>query len=314
MIAGVHESTVESAALAYFAELGYAVAHGPDLAPDSVHPERSSYADVVLTGRLRAATARINPQIPAEAREEAVRRVLHPDSPSLHSTNQQFHRQLAEGVPVEYRAPDGRVIHDTLRLADFAKPAVNDWLVVNQFTIVAAHAGRQAAQRRPDIVVFLNGLPLGLIELKNPADENATVQGAFRQLQTYQRDLPALFPYNEVLVVSDGMTARIGTLTSDWERFMPWRTIEGDDLAPKGTPELEVLVKGVFEQRPSWTCCGTSSSTRPTDPSSRRSRRATTSITPSTRQSPPPCRRPALPATGGPASSGTPRAAARASP
>ncbi len=245
----VDESTVESAALAYFADLGYTVAHGPDLAPDSPHAERSSYADVVLAGRLRAALARINPHIPADAREEAVRRVLHPESPSLHVANHQFHRLLTEGVPVQYRAAEGRVLHDTLWLADFANPAANDWLVVNQFTTVAAHAGRPAAQRRPDIVVFLNGLPLGLIELKNPTDANATVQGAFRQLQTYQRDLPALFPYNEVLVVSDGLAARIGTLTSDWERFMPWRTIDGDDLAPKGTPELEVLIKGVFEKR-----------------------------------------------------------------
>ena len=250
MTTAVTESLVEAAALAYFADLGYTIAHGPDLAPDSSHPERTGYADVVLMGRLRAAVARTNPAIAAEARDEAIRRVLHRDSPSLNGANQQLHRYLTEGVPVEYRTAEGRVVHDTLWLADFARPAANDWLAVNQFTVVDGHGGsRSTAHRRPDIVVFLNGLPLALIELKNPADENATVQHAFRQLQTYQRDLPGLLAYNAMLVVSDGLTARIGTLTSDWERFMPWRTVEGDDLAPKGTPELETLVKGVFQQR-----------------------------------------------------------------
>ena len=150
---------------------------------------------------------------------------------------------LTDGVSVEYQG-DGRIIHDQVRLFDFDDPENNDWVAVNQFTII-----ENSSNRRPDIVVFVNGIPLGVIELKNLADETTTIRDAFKQFQTYKRDIPSLFPYNEVLVISDGLEARIGTLTSGWERFMPWRTIEGDDIAPKGSLEMEVLLKGVFDKR-----------------------------------------------------------------
>ncbi len=238
------ESTVEEAALEFFASLGYAVLHGPNIAPGELFTERASYGDVVLLKRLREALARINPKVPKVALEEAVRQVTRTDSPSLVENNRRFHKLLTEGVNVEYRRKDGAIRGDIVWLADFEDPGNNDWLAVNQFTVV-----ENKVTRRPDIVVFLNGLPLGVMELKNLADENATIRDAYQQLQTYKKDIPSLFAYNEALVISDGIEARIGTLTSGRERFMPWRTVEGDDVAPKRSLELEVLLRGVFERR-----------------------------------------------------------------
>jgi type I restriction enzyme R subunit len=186
---GVTESTVEAATLDWFAGLGYAVAHGPDLAPGEPAAERDSYADVVLVGRLRAALARLNPTIPLDALDEAARKVLRLDSPSLVENNRRCHTLLTDGVPVEYRAADGRVVHQAARLLDFDEPAANDWLAVNQFTVI-----EHGHHRRPDVVVFVNGLPLAVIELKNAADENATIRGAFNQLQIYQQASPASSP------------------------------------------------------------------------------------------------------------------------
>jgi len=167
----------------------------------------------------------------------------HPDSPSLLANNRAFHRLLIDGVPVEYKHEDGHIAGDHARLVDFEHPDNNEFLAANQFTVIE---GQQ--NRRPDIVVFVNGLPLAVIELKNPADENATIQTAFQQLQTYKNDIPTFFTYNEMLVISDGLEARAGTITSDWARFMPWRTIDGEEIAPKGRPELDVLIKGIFEK------------------------------------------------------------------
>ena len=236
------ESVVEEAALELFAALDYTVLHGPNIAPGEMFAERSSYQDVVLVERLRTVLTRINPTLPAAAIEEAVRRLLRAESPVLEENNRRFHRFLVDGIGVEYKA-EGRLIYDQVKLFDFADSTNNDWLAVNQFTIV------ERSERRPDILVFVNGLPLGVLELKNLADESATIRGAFNQLQTYKREIPSLFPCNGVLVISDGIQARLGSLTSGWERFMPWRTIEGDDLAAKGSLELEVLLQGVFEKR-----------------------------------------------------------------
>ncbi len=236
------ESDVEVAALAWFEELGYTAIHGADIAPEQPNAERQSFADVVLIDRLRSALAQNNPSIPNAALEEALRKVLNAglESPNLFENNRCFHKLLADGIDVEYQS-QGRVVYDKVWLIDFDRPDRNDWLVVNQFTVIENNRNR-----RPDLVVFVNGLPLGVIELKSPSEENATIKGAFNQLQTYKQDIPSLFPYNEILVISDGLTARVGTLTADWERFMPWRTIEGNDIAAKNTPELEVLLKGIF--------------------------------------------------------------------
>jgi type I restriction enzyme R subunit len=240
----IAESTVEESALEWLDGIGYEIASGAVIAPGELRAERDSYEQVVLEGRLRDAIARLNPKIPAEVREEAIRKVLHPDCSTLIANNQAFHRMLVDGVGVEHQRRDGTMAGDLVRLVDFESPEDNDWLAVNQFTVVDGQNNR-----RPDIVIFLNGLPLGVIELKNPADEDATVWKAFQQLQTYKKQIPALFAYNEALVVSDGLEARVGSLTADKERFMPWRTIEGQELASEKLLRLEVLLRGAFARR-----------------------------------------------------------------
>jgi len=240
----LNESHVESAALAWFAELGYSVVHGPQLAPGEPAAERGSFGEVVLLGRLRAAIRRLNLGMPEEAREEALRKVLRVSNGSLVQTNRAFHRMLRDGVDVEYPRPDGSIKGDKARLIDFADVQANDWLVVNQFTVVEAQHNR-----RPDLVVFVNGLPLALIELKNAADEGATIWSAYAQLQTYKAEVPSLLHYNAALVVSDGLQARVGSLTANQEWFKVWRTIDGDGDAPKAALELETVVRGVFNRQ-----------------------------------------------------------------
>ena len=229
----ITESDIEEAALAWLAELGYTVLHGPDIAPETPGAERSRYEDVVVTQRLRDAVARLNPNIPAESQEEAIQKILSPNSPALVQNNRAFHLMLADGIEVEYRNADGTIRGGRVQLVDFEKPDNNDWLAVNQFTVV------DNSERRPDIVLFINGIPMGVIELKNPTDENATVWSAFRQLQTYKQEIPRLFTYNEALVISDGVEARVGALTANREWFMPWRTIEGKTEAASSALGLE---------------------------------------------------------------------------
>jgi type I restriction enzyme R subunit len=236
------ESTVEEATLEYLAELGYSTAFAPEISPGGLSPERESHGDVILADRLRTALYRLNPNIPREAVEEAFLKVARLSSASLYDTNHNFHYWLVNGVPVEYFREDRTICGDQVKLFDFDNPENNDFLAVNQFTVI--EAGRN---RRADVVIFVNGLPLAVIELKNPGDENATTHGAFNQLQTYKQDIPSLFHYNELLVVSDGVQARAGTLTSNWERFMPWRTIDGKAIAKPGSLELGVLLKGMLE-------------------------------------------------------------------
>ncbi|MBC7365224.1 MAG: HsdR family type I site-specific deoxyribonuclease [Undibacterium sp.] len=383
---GLNESIVEEAALEWFEQLGYTIGHGPHLAPGESAAERDSFGEVVLVGRLRAAIARLNPSIPADAQEEAFRKVLRVGTPSLTQTNRAFHKMLRDGIPVEcvqqepspqpspsgrgsdrhyrggfdfsglkkrarelrekdtqaeeflwellrnrqlddakfrrnhqfgdyicdfychesrlvvecdgdahntperreldrkrevylrsqgltvLRFENSRVLKETdsvleeiaahlpstngrgvggeglrrwqiVRLIDFDDPAANDWLAVNQFTVIEA-----GHNRRPDIVVFLNGLPLSVIELKNAADEDATIWNAYEQLQTYKAEVPSLLHYNELLIVSDGSQARIGSLTANQEWFKYWRTIEGERDAPKTSHEIEILIRGVFEK------------------------------------------------------------------
>ena len=247
------ENTLEQTALDWFSSLGWQTAFGPNISPDGPACERGDYDQVVLAGRLQTAIENINPNIPPDAIEEAVRKITRTESPSLIENNRRFHRMLTDGVDISYMQ-EGREVHDKVWLFDLEILSNNDWLAVNQFTVIEdrlsacghAQAGRN---RRPDIVVFVNGLPLGVIELKNPADEKATIRHAFNQLQTYKSDIPGLFIYNELLVISDGLEARGGTLTSGWDRFMPWRTIDGKEVAPRGSVELVVLLKGIFDKR-----------------------------------------------------------------
>jgi type I restriction enzyme R subunit len=238
------ESHVEEAALAWLTELGYATAAGIDIGPDGDAPERVNYGEVLLLDRVRAAIARLNPALAAETREEVLNKVVQAETPLLVSENRRLHRYMVEGVPVEVRRPDGSIGGEQARLVDFDDPEANDWLAVNQYTVI-----ENKANRRLDVVLFVNGLPLGVVELKNPGDENATLDGAFNQLQTYKAQIPSLFRTNAVLVISDGIAARIGSLTAEAERFMPWRTTDGAEIAPKNAPELETLLKGVFARR-----------------------------------------------------------------
>lgn len=237
------EGDVEIALLDWLAELGYAVINGARIAPGEEEAEREGFGEVVLARRLREALIRLNPSLPSEALEDAFRKVTRFSSPSLVANNRALHRLLVDGVPVEY-PHEGRVKGDLARLIDFEAPANNDWLAVNQFTVI-----EDRHNRRPDVVLFLNGLPLGLIELKNTVDENATIWGAFNQLQTYKAQIPSLLAYNAALVISDGLEARLGSLTADRERFLPWRTVESETPAPSTLPQLEVLTRGVFERR-----------------------------------------------------------------
>ena len=240
----VSESTVEAAALDWLASLDWAVLHGSDIAPDTPAAERADYGEVVLTNRLRSALARLNPDLPDDALEDALRRLTRPAGATLEARNRDFHRMLVAGVTVEHVGAEGRVRGAQVRVLDFGKPDNNDWLAVNQFTVV-----ENKHERRPDIVLFVNGLPLAVIELKNPADENATIRSALHQLQTYKAEIPSLFTLNAALVVSDGLEARIGPLTAGQEWFKPWRTIAGETLADPSLPQLQVLLEGVFNRR-----------------------------------------------------------------
>ncbi len=238
------ESVVEDAALEWLRTLGWAVRSCPDFTPGEPASERTDFAQVVLEQRLRDALGALNPTLPPDALDDAFRKLSRIEGPTLEARNRSLHRMLVDGVPVEYRAKDGAIRGAQVRVIDFDTPENNDWLAVNQFTIV-----EHKHTRRPDIVLFLNGLPLALVELKNAADEDATIESAFKQFQTYKAELPTLFGYNELLVISDGTNARIGTLTGGWEWFKPWRTTSGQALAPATMPELRVLIEGVFDRR-----------------------------------------------------------------
>jgi len=237
------EADVERSLLETFRDLGYETASGPEISPGGERPERESYEEVILVDRLRSALARLNRDLPAEAIGEAVRKLTRAESPSLVENNRRFHGMLVEGVDVEVQKP-GRIAYEKARLIDFDDPRRNDWLVVSQLTIV-----ENRKKRRLDAVVFVNGLPLALFEIKSPSVETATLDKGFEQIRTYRGELPTFFTFNEVLVATDGIEARAGTLTADWDRFMPWRTVEGRDLAPNSLPQLDVLVAGMFDRR-----------------------------------------------------------------
>ena len=238
------ENVIEQAALAWLESLGYAIKHGPEIAPGELFAERADYGQVVLEQRLRDALSRLNPLLPAEAVSDAFRKFTRPEGPTLEARNRAVHRLVVDGVTVEYRTPDGSIRGAQARVIDFDAADNNDWLVVSQFTV-----SENKHTRRPDVVVFINGLPVAIIELKNAADENATIWSAFDQFQTYKAELPTLFAFNSLLIVSDGIEGRIGTFTAGQEWFKPWRTISGESLADPHLPELQVIIEGVFEKR-----------------------------------------------------------------
>ncbi|MCL4686157.1 type I restriction endonuclease subunit R [Myxococcota bacterium] len=241
---GVTESVVEQAALAWLASVGWQVAHGPEIAPGLPSAERADFGEVVLPQRLRNALARLNPSLPAEALEDAFRRLTRPEGAELVLQNRALHRLLVDGVTVEYRDAEGVIRGAQARVIDFDDVQANDYLAINQFSVI-----ENKHNRRPDVVLFVNGLPLAVLELKNAAAEGATIWTAFQQLQTYKAEIPALFATNAVLVVSDGVAARAGTLTAGREWFKPWRTISGEALADAHMPELQVVTEGLLAPR-----------------------------------------------------------------
>ncbi len=240
MINKLSESDVEEVALGWLSDIGWRVVHGAEIGPGASGEERGDYSEVVLERRLRDALARLNPELPTETLDDALRKLTRPEGSTVEARNYVFHRMLVGGVPVEYRAGGDAIRGARVGVLDYDDPGANDWLAVNQMTVTERNH-----TRRPDIVLFVNGLPLGVIELKNPAGENADIKTAWRQLQTYKAELPSLFSMNELLVVSNSTEARLGTLTAGWEWFKPWRTVSGEALAEATEPELRVLLKGV---------------------------------------------------------------------
>jgi type I restriction enzyme, R subunit len=236
------ESEVEIMCLDMLRELGYGIVYGPDVSEGGLSPERK-YSEVVLAGRLREALRRINRSIPDAAIEEAIKKVLRSESQNLVENNRNFHRLVTNGISVQYKRPDGTVKNELVWLFDFQEIANNEFLAVNQFTII-----EERNNRRPDIILFVNGLPLVLLELKNPADENATVWAAYNQLDTYKHLIPSVCLYNQIMIISDGFLAKAGTITSNKERFTPWKTIN-NQKAPANTPEIDVLIKGMLNKK-----------------------------------------------------------------
>ncbi len=236
-----NESVVEDAALEYLQDLGYSTRFGPNIAPDGPDPERQSFREIYLWDRLITTGLKLNPTLSGEMVDEAIKRLERAESQNPIAENFRAWKLLVDGVPVEYRDDSGNVRTVPVKLIDWANPENNDWLAVNQFTIV------ERKNRRPDIVVFVNGIPLGLLELKNPADEDATMKGAWNQIQTYRRDIPPIFTPNAVTVISDGITAAMSSFSGAFEHYAPWKTIDGREVVT-GRPALEVLIRGVFDQ------------------------------------------------------------------
>ncbi len=236
------EDDLEQQCLKWFAEQDWEVLHGPDIAPDGDNPLRASFHDVFLRPVMLEQLQTINPHLPVAVLEEVILRIAHAQSPDLVVSNKAFHHLLLDGVPVEYKREE-KVVHDKALLMDFNHPANNRFMVVNQ---VAIQGTKQV--RRPDVIGYINGLPVAVIELKSPIDVNADIWAAFNQLQTYKNELSDLFICNEALVVSDGLNARIGSLTADEERFLPWKTVANEDDKPRFDWQLKTVVQGFFNR------------------------------------------------------------------
>ena len=239
------EQDVEDACIDWLEELGYDYVYGPEISPDGEHPERSDYKDVVLVDRLRNALEKIN-DVPLEAIDSAIKKLIHPDTPNLLDNNHNFHKMLTDGIDVEFEE-NGEIRYEKVWLIDFDPDKLeinNDFLAVNQFTVI------EKSNRRPDVILFVNGIPLVIIELKNPRDPNATLWKAFNQvLSTYKNEIPSMFVHNEIIVISDGPDAKIGTTTTPWSRFAPWKTIDGENTVAESEPKLKVIIQGMFEKK-----------------------------------------------------------------
>lgn len=237
------ESLVEEYTIQLLTGLGYSYLYGPDIAPDSNTPKRSSFSEVLLVDRVKASIKRLNPSLPLSTHESAFKEIQRLNSSELITNNEDFHRMLTEGIPVTH-SKHGYERGDRIWLVDFEYPENNEFLVVNQFTVI-----ENQANKRPDVILFVNGLPLVVIELKNPADENATLGTAFNQLQTYKQAIPSLFTYNGLLVISDGLEAKAGTISAGMSRFMAWKTEDGKHEASHTIDQLQTLIKGMLNKQ-----------------------------------------------------------------
>ena len=236
------ESELELAALEWFEQIGYEIESESDVSPDSDNPIRESYGDVVLKERLLSALEHVNPTLPADALEEAFRQITIPHHPGWLENNHAFHRMVTEGIDVQVRQPDGSFKTEKALVFNKENPEANDFLVINQFTFKQGKT-----TKRPDFVVFVNGLPIAIFELKNPANEGVGTEEAYNQIQTYKDTIPTLFTHNELVVLGD-VNSLVGTATSPLSRYSTWRTLDGDTVAPNSLPQLEVLIKGVFDK------------------------------------------------------------------
>lgn len=236
----ITENAIENLCIELLEKQGYEYIYAPDIAPGSDNPLRSSFEEVLLSNRLTDAVTRINPSIPRDAQVEAIKEVSRIHSPELLTNNESFHRMFTEGVKVSYQK-DGSQRGDLVWLVDFANPENNDFVVANQLTVI-----ENGVNKRPDVVLFVNGLPLVVIELKNAADENASVKSAYKQLQTYKATIPSLFTYNGLMIISDGLEAKAGSLSAGLSRFMAWKTADGKEEASHLVSQLETLIKGML--------------------------------------------------------------------
>ena len=239
----ITESAIEKFAIELLEKSGYQYIYAPDIAPDSETPERQSFEEVLLIERLQTAVGRINPSIPTDIREDAIKQIQRLNSPELIANNETFHRMLTEGIKVSHQK-DGNRRGDLVWLIDFKNPENNDFIVTNQFTVIENNVNK-----RPDIILFVNGLPLVVIELKNPVDENATVRSAFKQLQTYKQAIPSLFTFNCLMIISDGLEAKAGSISAGFTRFMAWKTSDGKVEASPLIGQMETLIKGMLDKK-----------------------------------------------------------------
>jgi type I restriction enzyme R subunit len=237
------EQDIENITLEILEELGYKIVYGPDIAPDSENPKRKKWDDVILEQDLRQAIENLNPKLPSDAVEEVIKKIRRLNTKNQIKNNEQFHTFLIEGVPLEYRNKQGKITTDNIKLIDFKNPKNNDFKAINQFAIIENNK-----HRRPDILIFINGLPLVITELKNSTYEHTDLTSAYKQIQTYKEEIPTIFNYNELIILSDGTFAEIGTLTATKEWFLPWKTIDGNSKAPKTMPQIEVMLQGMFNK------------------------------------------------------------------
>ena len=238
----INESVIENFAINLFEKLGYEYIYAPDIAHDGESPERKGYEEVLLTERLKGAIRRINPTVPLDAHEEAFIEMQRIHSPELLTNNESFHRMLTEGIKVSYQK-DGQQRGDLVWMIDFETPENNEFVVANQFTVI-----EDGNNKRPDVILFVNGIPLVVLELKNAADEKATIKSAYNQLQTYKAIIPSLFTYNGFMIISDGLEAKAGTLSSGISRFMAWKSADGKEEASNLVSQLETLINGMLNK------------------------------------------------------------------